>query len=276
MSYHNIFKRALNTLDHIESCTIYNWPNYANNGDHFLALGTFLYLIREHKTKVTAIKDTGTNSNKETCVIVGGGNFGDLWPNVHHKVREIVQKQSDNRIVIFPVSIYFENKKELKLSQEVFNGAKDVLLMCRDRKSYNLAFRYFSDCDILLAPDAAFYLEPLVKELSGKDTTLFLKRSDKELVQKEYLSYGVQEDWSHISFNLAKELPKEALISLNVLLSSVIQLKKFDKVLTDRLHAHILCVMLGMENTLLSNSYHKNESFYDTWTFGNSNTHFIK
>ena len=43
-------------------------------------------------------------------------------------------------------------------------------------------------------------------------------------------------------------------------------LSKGRAVITDRLHAHILCVLLGIPHVVLDNSYGKVRSFYDTWT----------
>ncbi|CAN5460706.1 polysaccharide pyruvyl transferase family protein [soil metagenome] len=47
---------------------------------------------------------------------------------------------------------------------------------------------------------------------------------------------------------------------------AICQLKRFPLVLTDRLHGHILSVVLGIPNVFLPNSYGKNERFYDEWT----------
>jgi len=37
-------------------------------------------------------------------------------------------------------------------------------------------------------------------------------------------------------------------------------------VITNRLHAHILCLMLGVPHVVLDNSYGKVRGFYETWT----------
>ena len=37
-------------------------------------------------------------------------------------------------------------------------------------------------------------------------------------------------------------------------------------IITNRLHGHIMCILLGIPHIFLANSYHKNESFYETWT----------
>ena len=39
-------------------------------------------------------------------------------------------------------------------------------------------------------------------------------------------------------------------------------------VITDRLHAHILCMLLGIPHILLNNLMGKNWNFYETWTRG--------
>jgi exopolysaccharide biosynthesis predicted pyruvyltransferase EpsI len=44
------------------------------------------------------------------------------------------------------------------------------------------------------------------------------------------------------------------------------QFRTHNLVITNRLHAHILCIILGIPNILLPNSYYKNQSFYQTWT----------
>src|SRR5262249_47886968 len=39
-------------------------------------------------------------------------------------------------------------------------------------------------------------------------------------------------------------------------------------VVTDRLHGHVLCLVLGVPHVLLDNSYGKVRGFYETWTAG--------
>jgi pyruvyl transferase EpsO len=47
-------------------------------------------------------------------------------------------------------------------------------------------------------------------------------------------------------------------------------------VITNRLHGHILCLLLGIPNILLPNSYYKNESFYNSWSYQIPFSQFIK
>jgi pyruvyl transferase EpsO len=47
-------------------------------------------------------------------------------------------------------------------------------------------------------------------------------------------------------------------------------------VLTDRLHGHILCMLLGIPHILLDNSYGKNRGFFEQWTRESDLVRFVK
>lgn len=64
--------------------------------------------------------------------------------------------------------------------------------------------------------------------------------------------------------------------SWNLMYAGLHQLSQYSLVITNRLHAHILCILLGIPNILLPNSYYKNESFYETWTYQIPFSKFIK
>lgn len=44
-------------------------------------------------------------------------------------------------------------------------------------------------------------------------------------------------------------------------------------IITDRLHAYILCTLLGKEHCFLDNNYGKNRHFFDAWTSTESSSH---
>jgi pyruvyl transferase EpsO len=54
--------------------------------------------------------------------------------------------------------------------------------------------------------------------------------------------------------------------STEIVQTGIDQLADFQFVATNRLHGHILSLLLGKPTTLLPNAYHKNRSFYETWT----------
>lgn len=64
--------------------------------------------------------------------------------------------------------------------------------------------------------------------------------------------------------------------SLSFMHSAIYQLKQYSLIITNRLHGHILCILLGIPHIFLPNSYHKNEAFYETWTKEISFCRFVK
>jgi len=54
--------------------------------------------------------------------------------------------------------------------------------------------------------------------------------------------------------------------SEGLLRQAVRQVGRYRLVITDRLHGHVLCALLGIPHVILPVAYYKNESFYQTWT----------
>ena len=66
----------------------------------------------------------------------------------------------------------------------------------------------------------------------------------------------------------------KVIMSSSVVMASMCQLAKCKKLVTERLHGHIMACMMGIENELLPVKYHKNQSTYETWTHALPNTYF--
>ena len=64
--------------------------------------------------------------------------------------------------------------------------------------------------------------------------------------------------------------------SWSLMYAGVSQLRHSRLVISNRLHGHLLSVLLGIPNIFLPNSYYKNESFHETWTYQIPYSLFIK
>ena len=56
------------------------------------------------------------------------------------------------------------------------------------------------------------------------------------------------------------------LQSLSFIHSGIYQFSYYDAVITNRLHGHILCILMNIPHIFLPNSYYKNKGFYEAWT----------
>jgi pyruvyl transferase EpsO len=64
--------------------------------------------------------------------------------------------------------------------------------------------------------------------------------------------------------------------SWNFMHNGAFQFQQHRLVITNRLHGHMLCIILGIPHVFLTNAYHKNESFYNTWTYKIPFCRFVK
>ncbi len=65
-------------------------------------------------------------------------------------------------------------------------------------------------------------------------------------------------------------------LSWSLMHSGIYRVMQGNVVITNRLHGHVLCVLLGIPHIFLPNSYYKNEAFYQTWTCQINYCRFVK
>lgn len=330
----DILHSALVNIGNFEQCALLDYPSYLNIGDHLIWLGTIFYLTDVLKTKINyaaSIEDFSDSLmeqqiGKAPILFQGGGNFGDLWPRHQNFREQIVSKYKDRPIFILPQSIYFEKQDNLLKAADIFNSHPNLTLFIRDNYSYELAQKYFSNCQVIKTPDMAFQMVNMPElsfSVKPKHTILYHCREDSELNQnfatseikltdfvvQDWVSYKwlyrgkyrnfdqwywripgmvklVREGWqrglSHplerisryrwensptytAKFNKLYH-PTLHHNSWSLMHSGMFQLKRSRLVITNRLHGHILCLLLGIPHIFLPNAHHKNQAFYHTWT----------
>jgi exopolysaccharide biosynthesis predicted pyruvyltransferase EpsI len=279
-----------------------DFPNYSNVGDSAIWLGELTHLeaaLGSRPAFVCTINNFNPDDLRKAVpngpiFLQGGGNFGDLWPD-HQAFREAILTQFPDRPIIqLPQSIHFTNPDLIARAATVIKRHGNFVLFVRDKRSFETARSSF-DCPVYLAPDMAFCIDTIHRHVAPTRKLLLLLRTDKESARKEaavprHLPKGaviadwLQEDpglfrkmkrWTVIKGLLTldknafhKSTRRETLfrdLALNRLNRGVTLLSSAECVITDRLHCHILCVLLGIPHFVLDNSYGKLTSFVDTW-----------
>ncbi len=236
----------------------------------------------------------------------GGGNFGDLYPLYHELRLRVMADFPDNPVIVFPQQAAFMSDAQLNRTKALIGRHGNVTLIARDVATHHLMATQFGDtARVLMAPDMAMALGPLRRPCPPRYDIVWIARTDGEkittndpeavaglkdipasLMKPTGFTDGLEMDY------FAKQRPGEVLITdwyrldlneavreaLNALdydamsgayLSRAILLLSLGRlVITDRLHAHILCVLLGVPHILLNNALGKNWNFYETWTRG--------
>ena len=281
---------------------LFDFPNYSNVGDSAIWLGEEYYLDAKLHAKVLAVDDNQLAHRKppalpENAIVLlqGGGNLGDLYSH-HQAVREyVITHYRRHRVIQFPQSIHFQDSRNEARCRGVFNSHPDFHLVVRDRVSLELAQRLY-DGPTYLCPDMALCLGCLPRPTNSLHPILGLLRTDKEKVTADELSTEdsngfVSVDWLDEPLTLFKRLTArlDRIVSLYPQrLAMLHRLKRplyhrlagerlkrgcdllgsGQVVIADRLHAHILCVLMGIPHVVLDNSYGKIGNFRDTWRTG--------
>ncbi|MGH7646756.1 MAG: polysaccharide pyruvyl transferase family protein [Gemmatimonadaceae bacterium] len=270
-------------------------PTHQNVGDSAIHLGT-LALLRRAGVRVcyacsieTYARDTLARQLGDGAILLaGGGNLGDLWP-LHQQLRERVLADFPDRAVIqLPQSLYFADPAALARARTAFAAHRRFTLLLRDARSLAAARRAF-DAPTDLCPDLAFALGPLRRPVAPTARVVWLARRDREAAPTSDSGAHKTFDWAlqppsplsrvermgHALTSAHPSLEPYAhgpLMRLGVIASrrrvrsGCAMLAAGDTVITDRLHGHILSLLLGIPHAVLDNSYGKVRSFYETWT----------
>lgn len=272
--------RLSQRVDCDNSYALLDFPNHSNVGDSAIWLGELQLLERMHRSQAVYVSTFSNFNHSEldevlprgTIYLHGGGNFGDLYPR-HQAFREKIMERYGSRVVQLPQSLHYSENADFSNIRRLARGS-GALVCARDAATFarmsELGF------DPLLAPDSALCLGPLRRPVKATQEILFLKRTDKE--SREEAS-GT--DWLEEPSNtttLAKVLAVLKLpfknrrrVFYRVLAEMRVNrglklLSLGHQVVTDRLHAHILSILLGIPHVAVDNSTGKIHAFIDEWT----------
>ena len=279
------------------SYALVDFPDHSNVGDSAIWLGEIALLsaITGQLPKyVSTHEDFDVNDFKSACpdgvlFIHGGGNLGDIWP--HHQIfrERLISQLPEWEIVQLPQSIKFRANSGVQQFASVVKGHPNFTLYVRDDPSYALAKQSF-DCRVELVPDSAFGMGAQHRRPAACSALLLL-RTDSEQAGYDPAPFasvrgGEIADWLQDSTgSLRAARYRRRAIKLMPSLGSgswrvkwynwlannrvqrgMTQLARGNTVITDRLHGHILCVLLDIPHVALDNDYGKVSNYIKAWT----------
>jgi pyruvyl transferase EpsO len=231
----------------------------------------------------------------------GGGNFGDIWPLFQDERDRVVRENPDRRIICLPQTIRFRSRARAQVTNDIFAGHGGVTVLARDRRSLQHAREVLPDVDVRYCIDAALGNEAFRPAAAPSSAIVALQRQDQESAGSFASNEaGVTlDDWGHegvdraawaaARFPLAvyKRVPPAAkrailplvrqqyprMVELN-LRSAVRKLSRGRVVVTDRLHAHVLASLLGINHVVLENSYGKIRPIFEEYSGRFTTAHF--
>lgn len=291
-----------------ENYALVDFPDHSNVGDSAIWLGE-VSLLREITGDVPSYVCThGTYDRAALQKAVpegpiffhGGGNIGDIWPSNQAFRERILSDFPDRKIVLLPSSIHFQDSANIDKFNRALAGTKSTFLFVRDRPSLAIA-QASIDCPVELTPDSALGLGVIEQPARPVMEVFGLLRTDVEASGRDYTALreaGVEiDDWLVEPQIDRRRLRNRAIFAtlLNGSLSGakakarqynliaqtrvdrgLAQLCQGEAVVSDRLHAHILCTLMGKAHVALDNSYGKVSGYWDNWHREVNNVRFAR
>lgn len=287
-----------------QKVALLDFPHYPNAGDSYIYLGQIAYLQRRGAQIEYVCWHEAFDPElikrvigKDGVVLFnGGGNFGDRWDAPHALRLRALRELKGIRFIQFPQTVRFDDPANIAETQTAIREHGKFVLLTRDQVSREFSVKHFgADCNVEYAPDMAFFIGALQAHQPDADGFV-LARDDIEAAGAgavRHLSLDrlpgkwLRDDWlvnDWFEQKLANKLcrfngrwnryavGRKLMVALanmtaQARLNRGIRLLSHGKVvLTDRLHAHILCLLLNKRHVVLDNDYGKISTFHQAWT----------
>ncbi|KWW35846.1 MAG: exopolysaccharide biosynthesis protein [bacterium F083] len=213
--------------------------------------------------------------------LTGGGNMGDVYQKYEMIRRLVIKHFPNNRIIIFPQTISYTatryGKKELNRARKVYNNSRNLLLMAREEKSYNIMTKEFPNANVVLCPDIVLYLDYMDTYKRGNKVGYCLRNDIEKAItcdleskikekyknhEKVSTTFNIDED---ITFNNRKNVVEKVLNEFGTK----------ELIFTDRLHGMIFSFITNTPCVAFPNSNGKIENVYK-WIENKGNVVFSK
>lgn len=268
-------------------------PFYGNVGDLLIMLGT-LHFFKKNQLKIKRMAmyfnySPSYAESNDVIVFQGGGNFGDIYGPFQAFRERVIAALSRNRIVILPQSLHFSSPEKFNACRDLLSRHPDLHICVRDHESFELAKQITPN--VYLLPDMAHQLWPIQHTMEPVEKLLHLRRRDSE-ARESTTDFGDTFDWVDLigkpwTFFLSQVAERSIYhahrLGLNKPFANLeaqlwvgqarcfvhraINLfSRYERVESDRLHAHILSCLLSIPNQISDNSYGKNGRYIRTWT----------
>lgn len=211
--------------------------------------------------------------------------MGSLWPVEEGMVRKVIQTFRNNKIVIFPQTLYFtddeEGRKQKDVSKKIYGMHKNLTLFLRENKSYELAKIDMKLKNVYLAPDMVLALNILSRKSEVRKNVLFCLRNDKERV--------LTEEHKQMLTDVIKSVyPEEKIIDTDTVSTKNVwknqrekavydKIEEFSKaklIVTDRLHGMVFAALACTPCIVMGSCNYKVKGIYQ-WIENNQYISFI-
>ncbi len=266
--------------DRAPAFILFNSPEYGNLGDHAIAYAEKEYFKSLFPNRdfieISAKQYISDNLNiknyikkEDVLLLTGGGYLGSVWPWLEDLSLNIIENYPDNKIIILPQTVYFDNtpfgESEKQLFCNVVKKHRNIALCARDNKTYNILKSIIPEVKIIKTSDMVVGLN-LKKYANNTEcnNVLVCLREDKEsdINISDYIREIKRIRGDNIK-KITTVVDKDILLNdrekeLEKIWSEI---SNADVMITDRLHASIFACLLNVACICIDNKTGKVEDF---------------
>lgn len=270
-----------------------NTPTHGNIGDQAIVYAEKKFVEKifpkddffefTHTECMLALEQIAKSINLQDIIIIPGGGFlGSLWPNEQKVFLAIVDKFYQNKIIVFPHTIFFEeNEKgrcELEKMKSVLSKCRNMNIFAREHSTYKMLneFINYENCHYYECPDIVtsinfpvdFQTNIIRKEVEKSNIVLICMRADKEKSCNDSIVQEIIDQISGKSIKFIDTYHLEYIRPAKREMKVKQKLEEFaraDLVVTDRLHAMLFSVITSTPCIALDNLSHKVSGTYYNW-----------
>ena len=289
----SILEAALDPLVPRGARTVLAGSGLSNAGDCVIAEATRAWLAgRDASPRLEVGRRTYRRRDVERALgadgvllLAGGGTIGDVWPSQEAFRVRLLTDLRERAIVQLPQTVRWRDPASAGPSREAYGAAKKLTLLVRDRPSADAA-RDLLGVGATLVPDMAFLSPPPPPPPVVRDLLVLLRRDQeatghvpptgavdwpdnddrgrarrrRRLVASLRWTLGVGAGRRAEIVRIERELGAERVAAARALVGSA------RVVVTDRLHAGIVALLLGRPLVLLPDRYGKVADHHAAWT----------
>ena len=252
-------------------------PEYGNLGDHAIAFAEKEF-IKDCNKKVIEITSPTVYYNikgikrlikNKPIIITGGGFLGSLWLNEENMVRKIIKEFPNNKIIIFPQTVFYENteigENEKKTTFSLYEKHKNLHIFAREEKTYNFLKAELKNVDIKMVPEIVLYLNK-TDNIKRENKILICMRNDKEKINNNAIeSFLADSDTMNIQLEYTETNLPYAITEKTRIKELTNKFKQFQTsklVITNRLHGMVFAAITSTPCLCMDNLTKKVSGVY--------------
>ena len=265
-----IIKIIISSITHKKNIFILETPVHGNLGDQAIIYAENKYInenLNEYNLiEVSAgivhkyLKLLKRLINEDDIIFVHGGGFlGTIWMQEELNFRLILEKFKNNKIIVFPQTIYFDDNSEgntiMNESKIIYQSHPNLHICCREKYSYDLLKNQMNIKNVYLIPDMVLYLNQIDFN-ENRNNILFCIRNDKEKLKYDLSGLKKVCSKSNLDIDYTDTVIDKLIYKRTReqhLYSKINQFSKYKVIVTDRLHGMVFAYISKTPCLVLQN-----------------------